>query len=125
MEQIDYISEVDYRGRVQDFLAVSPKDLFARGMREINAAVTEAKARMNAYFNDRDLYMCLDVFNLDEWVHLLPLASSQSLRTTQDLDGIRLARHLRHGSYHDADGQDQGRAYSTAHSAWQEAERLQ
>ena len=48
MEQIDYISEVDYRGRVQDFLAVSPKDLFARGMREMHAAVPAAKARMTA-----------------------------------------------------------------------------
>ena len=31
MEQIGYTREVDYTGRVQDFLAVLPKDLFARG----------------------------------------------------------------------------------------------
>ena len=32
MEQIDYISEVDVKWRVHDFMSVPPRDLFARGI---------------------------------------------------------------------------------------------
>ena len=44
MEQIGYTCEVDYTGRVHDFLAVLPKDLFARGMKEIHAVDGASKS---------------------------------------------------------------------------------
>ena len=43
LEQIQYISEVDYVGRVRDFMAASPKDLIQRGMEQMHAVVGPAK----------------------------------------------------------------------------------
>jgi len=95
MEQIDYIGEVDYKGRVRDFMDVSPKELFARGMRDMQSVVGPAKARMAVEFRESDLYMCMDVFSLDEWVDLLPLAATQSLLSSPGASALRLARNLR------------------------------
>ena len=79
MEQMIYIGEVDYLGHIHDFLAVSPKELFARGMREMHEVIKAARARMAAEFVEAELYKSLEIFNPDEWMPLLPLASSQSL----------------------------------------------
>jgi hypothetical protein len=95
MEQIEYISEVDYDGRVQDFNAVRPRDLFARGMRDMHACIAATKERMAAEFSEVDLYMCMDVYDLDEWLHLFPLAPSQSLLSTGTIRVLRLQRNLR------------------------------
>jgi hypothetical protein len=94
MEQIMYIGEIDYAGHVQDFMAVGPKKLVERGMREMHEDCTAARDRMDADFTDNDLYMCLEVFDLDAWSPLLSLASTQSLLALHDLASIRLAKKL-------------------------------
>ena len=94
MEQINYISEVDYANRVRDFQAIPPRQLFEAGAQQMNQVIVAAQARVAADFTDAtDFYMCLEVFNLDVWLPLLPLASSQSIRS--EGDGLRLARKLR------------------------------
>ena len=95
MEQIQYISEVDYVGRVRDFMAASPKDLIQRGMEQMHAVIGPAKERMAADFTDSDLYMTMDIFDLDEWEPLVPLASTQSLLSAPGTSALRLARNLR------------------------------
>ena len=61
----------------------------------MNQVVAAAQARVAADFTDaKDLYMCLEIFNLDVWLPLLPLASSQSLRGLEGA-ALRLARKLR------------------------------
>ena len=94
MEQINYISEVDYANRVRDFQAIPPRQLFAAGAQQMNQVIAACQARLFAEFTDAtDFYMCLEVFNLDVWLPLLPLASSQSL--LPEGDGLRLSRTSR------------------------------
>ena len=95
LEQIEYISEVDYVGRVRDFMAASPKDLLQRGMEQMHAVIGPAKERMAADFTDSDLYMAMDIFDLDEWEPLVPIASTQSLLSAPGTSALRLARNLR------------------------------
>ena len=95
LEQIEYISEVEYVGRVRDFMAASPKDLIQRGMEQMHAVIGPAKERMAADFTDSDLYMTMDIFDLDEWEPLVPLASTQSLLSAPGTSALRLARNLR------------------------------
>ena len=101
LEQIDYIAEVDYHGRVQDFMAVPPKQMLEESLRAMKPAVEASIARLEVEFCDKDLYMCFEIFDLVVWEPLLALATTQSLLT---LDGnasaLRLGRKLR--SYFDA-----------------------
>ena len=92
MEQISrYIGEHDYATRIRDFQAAPPTQLFAAGVERMNQVVAAAQARVAADFTDaKDLYMCLEIFNLVVWLPLLPLATSQSLRNLEGAP-IRLA----------------------------------
>ena len=93
MEQITYIGEVDYANHIRDFCNKRPTDLFEDGMRRMNQVIDAVEARVWADFSDSDLYMCLEIFDLDAWSPLLPLASSQSISSTDA--GLRLGRKLR------------------------------
>ena len=94
MEQIMYMREVDYANRVRDFQSIPPKQLFETGVQQMSHVIVAAQGRVFADFIDAtDFYMCLEVFNLDVWLPLWALASSQSLIT--DREGMRLARKLR------------------------------
>ena len=101
LEQINYIAEVDYKGRVQDFMAVPPKQMMQESLRAMTPVVEASIARLDVEFCDEDLYMCFEIFDLVVWEPLLALATTQSLLT---LDGnasaLRLGRKLR--SYFDA-----------------------
>ena len=62
----------------------------------MQAVVKATQGRMAAEFREADLYMCFDVFDLDEWYHLFPLASSQSLMVARARTRVvRLSRNLR------------------------------
>jgi hypothetical protein len=94
MEQILYIGQVEYANNITDFHAnKSPKHLFAEGMKEMGQVIAAAEARVFADFHESDLYMCLEIFDLDAWLPVLPLASSQSVCSTDT--GLRLGRKLR------------------------------
>ena len=81
LEQIDYIAEVDYQGRVQDFMAVPPKQMMQESLRAMSPVVEAAISRVDVEFFDKDLYMSMEIFDLVVWEPLLALASSQSLLT--------------------------------------------
>ena len=74
LEQIDYIAEVDYKGRVKDFMAVPPKDMVQESLRAMTPVVEAAIGRLDVEFCDTDLYMCMEIFDLVVWEPLLALA---------------------------------------------------
>ena len=96
LEQIDYIADVDYKGRVQDFMAVPPKQMMQESLRAMTPVVEASIARLDVEFYDEDLYMCFELFDLVVWEPLLALAQTQSLLAHGgSTTALRLARKLR------------------------------
>ena len=95
MEQIKYMQDFDYAGRIKDFMDVPPHELFKRGMTEMNAIITPAMGRIATDFAESSLYMSLEIFDLDEWVPLLLRFKNQSLLDMNEAHVVKMKISLR------------------------------
>ena len=61
LAQNEYIAEVDYKGRIQDFMAVPPKQMMQESLRAMTPVIEAAVGRVDVDFCDKDLYMCIEI----------------------------------------------------------------